>query len=288
MFTLAQYVFGIGKPESLLNSDQTTNETLQSTASNYYEEDLLPKQCVQTNIENDWILIEVESKVDDDPNKVESKSTNNNGKNGAVKHARNRKVNNKSQRSSNVDSLTTTNTKSGKDDEWSVEPPECFTRNSGDDSIKTSSIENLLIEHPSMSVFDNLFIKRPSPITKVEPLKKECSKVATLAKKSNNNNGKENSNRSNNRKSKKSSTESIANANSTGTATTVLNVSNQGKEVLASVNTKIEQLHKKRTITKKNYERQNKVMAQRNGPIIRHKKMFTHLNGVCQHNRSRC
>lgn len=44
-----------------------------------------------------------------------------------------------------------------------------------------------------------------------------------------------------------------------------------------------ETFHSKKSyekITKKNYKRQNLVAKQRNGPIIRKQKMFTHLNGA--------
>lgn len=43
----------------------------------------------------------------------------------------------------------------------------------------------------------------------------------------------------------------------------------------------------KKQITKKQYQRQNKNIQQRNGPIIRQKKMFTHINGI-YHNRNNC
>lgn len=43
----------------------------------------------------------------------------------------------------------------------------------------------------------------------------------------------------------------------------------------------------KKQITKKQYQRQNKIKQQRNGPIIRQKKMFAHINGI-YHNRNNC
>lgn len=160
MFTLAQYVLGIGKSETQLSNDESN---CASTDTAYYENDD-PNQCVQTNIENDWILIEIEQKNSNAAKAATSK---------APSGSRKPRIKARAKALEKVQS---------QEESWFVEPPECFKNCSLDSrDVKTSSLENLLIEHPTMSVFDNLFTKRVAPV-KAEPPKKPSQKLVVYKK----------------------------------------------------------------------------------------------------------
>lgn len=152
MFTLAQYVLGIGKSDIFTGENTTSNDTA------CYENDENSNQCVQTNIENDWILIEIGDK------------NSNSAKDGVKTILCTKKAKLKSKKAENLPS---------QEESWFVEPPECFKNISSDSrDVKTSSIEDLLIEHPSMSVFDNLFTKRVT-VHQIDHLKKQNLKIQT-------------------------------------------------------------------------------------------------------------
>jgi len=259
MFTLAQYVFGIGKPNETITDDNcASNDTA-------YDND--PNQCVQTSIENDWILIELDQK-NSTLAKDEAKP---------VLPPRKSKLKSKGK-------VCPLEKLQSQEESWFVDPPECF-KNSSPDSrdVKTSSLEDLLIEHPSMSVFDNFFTKRVS-IPKTEPARKQRIAPHHNGIETFKASGKKNENSKENTVAVRSNKKKVDSV-----SVNVLTVSNQNKSLTAVIHSKCgDTFHKKKNITKKNYERKNKVAVQRNGPIIRHKKMFAHLNGTYCHTRHQC
>lgn len=165
MFTLVQYLFGTNT--TVPKNHNPIGKSDENTDPN--------NDCQQSNIENDWILIEV----------------NENEKNPRKTTKKIRKLKEKS--SSQVESQD--------EESWSVEPPECFknTNNAAPVAavsasaaapkaleVKSSSLENLLIEHPNMSVFSNLVVvKRSASSGKIA----QCAKknIGKMGKKNNNN-----------------------------------------------------------------------------------------------------
>lgn len=205
MFTIAQYVFGVGRSNENSNNDDN-NQTIEnsplqqsniineqqetSTSSppsiGCYENDS-ESNCSLINIENDWILIDhvengktTKNKNHQHGRKVKSKlpittiaATNlvdSNKNSTAIRHS----------------NLKTFKNNNNKNEQWLVDPPECFKpikrKNHQNEKLmddnndeKVEEMENLLIEHPSMSVFDNLFVKKPNPITKLATIVQQQS-----------------------------------------------------------------------------------------------------------------
>ena len=165
MFSLAQVLFGIGK------SDIATDENIIPNDTAFYDNND-SNRCVQTNIENDWILIEVEPI----PNLTKKNNAEpEEGTKNFLPQKRKEKL--KPKKKKTFEKLTF------QEESWFVEPPECFknTLPDSNQSVTTSSIEDLLIEHPSMSVFDNLFINRNNDDknSKMVTLSIKCSAKTT-------------------------------------------------------------------------------------------------------------
>lgn len=150
MFSLVSYIFG--------NNKHDDNDALNEPKSfPCYENDNL-NQCSQSNIENDWILIDLLEK------------------NLAKKIKTVKKI-------KKLNLQTHPNNELPTDEEsWFVEPPECF-KNSAPNLIeaKASSLENLLIEHPSKSVFNNLLVKRSASNGKIA----QCGRKGSIKIQSN-------------------------------------------------------------------------------------------------------
>lgn len=185
MFNLAN-IFGIGKSEnpSSLNLNDNNHSSSSSTPDTaYFENDL-----------GDWILIdpEIEKK-----NELAVAKVTVTAEEAALKPRKSRK--------SNRSKLPVEKVQSLEESSWHIDPPECFKASPELGKVETSSsLENLLIEIPNMSVFDNMFTKRVLPM-KVEPLKKPNLKLVAIKKGPNAGEGaKENNNpataRSNNKK----------------------------------------------------------------------------------------
>ncbi|KAH9419153.1 hypothetical protein DERP_005657 [Dermatophagoides pteronyssinus] len=345
MFTFAQYVFGVGRSlensnnsndnennqtlenstalslqqqsnnnnnncnnKQLENPSTTLSSTTSSSSSGCYENDS-ESNCSLTNIENDWILIDhAKAKNKNQEKKVKSKLPN-------ITIASN---------SNNKNPTAIKTLKNNKNEKWLVDPPECFkpgkrknhheksmANDNDDDDEKTEEMENLLIEHPSMSVFDNLFVKKPNPITLATVQRPSCSIVNSAAIKQSLSsmnkaeqrkiilariqqslkNNKENGGNNNNKKSKSNGTGSSSSSSQTLNNVPLAQLNgNNNKALIATIidsNDKNDYRKNKKQITKKQYQRQNKNIQQRNGPIIRQKKMFTHINGI-YHNRNNC
>nr|XP_027199319.1 probable cyclin-dependent serine/threonine-protein kinase DDB_G0292550 [Dermatophagoides pteronyssinus] len=346
MFTFAQYVFGVGRSlensnnsndnennqtlenstalslqqqsnnnnnncnnKQLENPSTTLSSTTSSSSSGCYENDS-ESNCSLTNIENDWILIDhAKAKNKNQEKKVKSKLPN-------ITIASN---------SNNKNPTAIKTLKNNKNEKWLVDPPECFKpgkrknhheksiandNDNDDDDEKTEEMENLLIEHPSMSVFDDLFVKKPNPITLATVQRPSCSIVnsATIKQSLSSmnkaeqrkiilariqqslKNNKENGGNNNNKKSKSNGTGSSSSSQTLNNVPLAQLNGNNNKALIATIidsNDKNDYRKNKKQITKKQYQRQNKNIQQRNGPIIRQKKMFTHINGI-YHNRNNC
>lgn len=258
MFNLAN-IFGIGKSETEnpsspnLNDDNHSSSSSTSDSTAYSENDL-----------GDWILIDPEIKKKNQPAVAAVTAA----EESAVKQIRKSKKNSRGNKPSleKVQSL--------EESSWHIDPPECFKASPEASQVQTSSsLENLLIEIPNMSVFDNFFTKKIF-IVKEEPKLKKPNPLE-LTKKTSANGAKENANPASARSNKKKQLEIAVN---------VLPVFNQkNKALTANIQQNGETAFPKKNyekITKKNYKRQNLVAKQRNGPIIRKQKMFTHLNGA--------
>lgn len=181
MFNLAN-IFGIGKSEnpSSINLNDNNQSSLTSTPDTAYAENDL----------GDWILIDPEIEKKNELAVAKVAVTANEL---ALKPRKSRK--------SNRSKLAVEKVQSLEESSWHIDPPECFKASPELGKVNSSSsLENLLIEIPNMSVFDNLFTKRVLPV-KVEPLKKPTLKLMTM-KKAPVEGAKENSNpaRSNNKK----------------------------------------------------------------------------------------
>ncbi|XP_066149009.1 tumor protein p53-inducible nuclear protein 2 [Euwallacea fornicatus] len=68
------------------------------------------------------------------------------------------------ERASSNDSLSHANT-IDMEESWFVTPPPCFSSQTGPVHIRTSPLENLLIEHPSMSVYQRTGSRHPRLIS---------------------------------------------------------------------------------------------------------------------------
>ncbi|XP_046914970.1 uncharacterized protein LOC124495604 [Dermatophagoides farinae] len=298
------------------NSSTTLPSTTSSSFGCYANDS--ESNCLLTNIENDWILID---HVIDHGNNINRNK--NQGKKVKSKLptniASNIIINNNNNSNKNLTAIRQHNiTTTSKDEQWLVDPPECFKQSkrknhhhyekSMTNGKKAEEMENLLIEHPSMSVFDNLFVKKPAPIamvtvqrpsltiatsTALQPLsmnkaeqrKLILARIQQASKKLDNN-------KENNGKKLKSNVGSMQtfNNNVSNVPLAHLNCNNNNKALIVSIinsNDKNDRRMNKKQITKKQYQRQNKIKQQRNGPIIRQKKMFAHINGI-YHNRNNC
>lgn len=117
--SLANYLLGT-------NSDEATNGVEQNLRL--------------TNVsDDDWVLVDRDSEGNSD---VESEESLNDAEEGA------RVYSNVLTRSSSTSSLPYSN----MEESWFLTPPPCFT-SAGPIYMETSPLENLLIEHPSMSVY---------------------------------------------------------------------------------------------------------------------------------------
>lgn len=141
MLRFANYVFGT---EIESNSDS---------------ENIDINQCTEQDIDDDWILIDVYSGEDQKPTNGQELS------NTAVFETTTNKVPQnlnaaeaqvKSRHSEEHKEPTGQSGVNGgpaMEDSWFVTPPPCFNSLSHPVIIETTPLENLLIEHPSMSVF---------------------------------------------------------------------------------------------------------------------------------------
>lgn len=194
MFNLAN-IFGIGKSETEnpsspnLNDDNHSSSSSTSDSTAYSENDL-----------GDWILIDPEIKKKNQPAVAAVTAA----EEFAVKQIRKSKKNSRGNKPSleKVQSL--------EESSWHIDPPECFKASPEASQVQTSSsLENLLIEIPNMSVFDNFFTKKIF-IVKEEPKLKKPNPLE-LTKKTSANGAKENANPASARSNKKKQLEIAVN-----------------------------------------------------------------------------
>ncbi|KAI7693987.1 hypothetical protein SSS_05480 [Sarcoptes scabiei] len=326
MFNLAQYVFGTSKnnnEEIIQNTKQQLIPPSPYQSSSVADDD--GKQQNNPNetdfsqsieIENDWILIDVKDSVratsDDQLSKIADNKVNQSTVENSI-------ANNTNEKSSDV--CSDDKVQDDSNEKWLIDPPECFNQAKGKikknlarsakiekndvEKLNNTPMEDLLIEHSSMmSVFENLFVKKPPKVAK-SMTKKAPNKKSALIKKiisesnSNDSFDKENlmlqsnfpigvANRHRKRHYRPNEVANVPmvlnayNSNS--------NSKNANNLVKFSPRNGIdgnEKISKKKLITKKQHQRQNKIAVQRNGPILRQKKMFLQFNGV-YYNRNNC
>jgi hypothetical protein len=135
------------------NQEEISTEDISENQANYKNFVLTPSE-----VDSDWLLV-VDKEDDTSTGSSEDSETElpfikvKNGKKSKKEHHEFQcqelqlYVPNK-----NVEFMQKTYIPTTMDESWFVTPPPCFT-STGPISVKTSPLENLLIEHPSMSVY---------------------------------------------------------------------------------------------------------------------------------------
>ena len=140
MLRFANYVFGI---EAESNSD---NENIDIN-------------CTEQDIDDDWILIDVSSGDSQKPTTGKELSNSANYKTTTNSVPRNpniadaQRVDKSGHPDQDITEPIGTNAGQTMEESWFVTPPPCFNSLSHPVIIEETPLENLLIEHPSMSVF---------------------------------------------------------------------------------------------------------------------------------------
>ena len=148
MFRFANYVFGIEVEQNDNNENLDLN------------------QCIEEDIEDDWILIDVPfdhnyKKANENETEIKAFAANYETTTTRVPQnncfdtldAQLQQSIDKSYHSGATDPTGATGVCPGIEESWFVTPPPCFNSLSNPIIIETTPFENLLIEHPSMSVF---------------------------------------------------------------------------------------------------------------------------------------
>lgn len=142
--TLASYLLG-----STSNSD---NKTVTEETSEIVDQlNLTTTSCED---DDDWLLVvEKTQKQQEDEDSLTRTDSEEELPIVAIKNSP--KNNSKRNRNGNKKFIKMAAIGNSMDESWFVTPPPCFT-STGPIQIQTSPLENLLIEHPSMSVYHSL------------------------------------------------------------------------------------------------------------------------------------
>jgi hypothetical protein len=167
--TLTSYLFG-GNSKDINSKSNDDNDSVQQQfpSANLLDEDenlslnLTTVSADEDDDDQDWLFVEKEEKKEDEDSDNLSRTDSESElqlvpiRNSPL-HLRNRFLRHHDDAtaqyrlSSNLPTLFP----SSMDDSWFVTPPSCFT-STGPIQLETSPLENLLIEHPSMSVYCNI------------------------------------------------------------------------------------------------------------------------------------
>ncbi|XP_055687014.1 tumor protein p53-inducible nuclear protein 1 isoform X1 [Lutzomyia longipalpis] len=149
--TLASYLLGnssSNKKEQ--EAEQHDNRTGDADSPSADRHNLL--RTVADDDYEDWLLVERDSIADDDVSLPRTDSE----EELPIVEIKNSPLVTKGRRSRNAELQTTIVPLNSMEESWFVTPPSCFTGTQGPIHMETSPLENLLIEHPSMSVYHSI------------------------------------------------------------------------------------------------------------------------------------
>lgn len=154
--SLFNSLFGKSKENNFDNTDETNNSADQTQDAQLYDSNVT---AILLDDDIDWLFVEKEG--EDEASTSIAKTTRNNLQLVPFKNILTHlgSINENDENtflSANLPSLYP----NSMDDSWFLTPPECFSSVSSI-QLESSPLENLLIEHPSMSVYYN-FRRGPS------------------------------------------------------------------------------------------------------------------------------
>ncbi|CAG2107531.1 unnamed protein product [Medioppia subpectinata] len=290
MFRFANYVFG------------SDNE------SNANNENIDVNQCVERDVDDDWILIDgpigdhkykkptitqIIEIDENDGNESELQTIAANYETTTYRVPQtSHNISDAQQTQQSIDKschsgADTAVAHQAMEESWFVTPPPCFNSLSNPVIIETTPLENLLIEHPSISVFG------PSlpPIDQRSPHYDQSlipSPQSTPDMSSNGSTQVMSRRQMRALKRQQQQQQSLANRNTTQTNINVhirTGVLDELKVLSAQQSREV--CGQKSLMTKSNMDRQNKVLVQRNKPQTRRAKMTLRPNGI-YNNRKNC
>jgi hypothetical protein len=273
MFRFAHYVFGTE------NDQNINNENLFNI-----------NDCVQTHVDDDWILIDV-------PFEEKDKQNERNNYKEMQSIAANETTTYTVPQNNILDTLdaqqmiekrencqsepnSPTPVQAMMEESWFVTPPPCFNSLSNPIIIETTPFENLLIEHPSMSVFG------PSlPPTHHLSLPRDSSSSSSTTSSPTDTSSNDSvilltqEQKRQTRRRRQQQNIQNRNNNQNNINLHMRAVVLDELHVLSSMqNREVAQIQK--LMTKSNMDRQNKVVFQRNRPQNRRAKMAMRPNGI--------
>jgi hypothetical protein len=275
MFRFAHYVFGTE------NDQNINNENLFNI-----------NDCVQTDVDDDWILIDIP--FDDNIDKqngrnnykeMQSISANETTTNTVPE----KKILDTLDAQQSVDKREScqsepnspTPVQAMMEESWFVTPPPCFNSLSNPIIIETTPFENLLIEHPSMSVFGPSLPPTHHLSLRRDSLSSSSTTLSSPTDTSSNDSiillTQEQKRQTRRRRQQQNIQNRNNNQNNVNLHMRAVVLDEL--HVLSSMqNREVAQIQK--LMTKSNMDRQNKVVFQRNRPQNRRAKMAMRPNGI--------